>query len=364
MSNLKTKHTKVSIKLIGNSYTGKTQIVEIVLKATSSAKTHDPEKGRAVREGRDGACDVTGAAGAGAGIGGLGAVGDGVIAQQLGQGASGLLAEEQGRGLGSAGLHISVGDNVEEAAVLHNAGVVGASLDGLLQEAFLPSLLEVTVITKTGWVAVGDDKLASLASELLGVPDGLEEDRGCASLKALRASATHDLVGVRHMALVVGRINILAVPAGGEHELETNTVLAFSVKEVLLGKVVTAKGRLGCGAVVQAVETNSLLAESRLSDLKASPVRLGRLRLGASEVAAVVVTRNHLETLGKGLDVVAVKKVVRKHTTGLADLLEIAVGVAEVEVGGPVGRLVLTNLARGAVGVGQEVGRGGGGADG
>ena len=60
--------------------------------------------------------------------------------------------------------------------------------------------------------------------EGVGVPDGLVEERRNLDRKSLRANSSHDLVRESNVVAVVGGVEVLTVPAAGEHELKANTV--------------------------------------------------------------------------------------------------------------------------------------------
>lgn len=112
------------------------------------------------------------------------------------------------------------------------------------------------------------------------------------------------------MGGVVIAVDILAVPARGEHHLETDTIGAVLIQVSLVGQEVTTKRGFSLLFVVQAVETKGLLLESRLGGLVTSPLGLGRIGDGPGEVALEGVTSKHTESLREGLDIFAIQKVV------------------------------------------------------
>lgn len=200
--------------------------------------------------------------------------------------------------------------NVEQRAVLNFAGSVGALLDRSLQSVLVPALNEVTVVAESGRVTVSQDEVTLVVLEGVGVPDGLEEERNDTGLEALRAGTVHDQRRVGDVRGVVIAIDILAVPARGEHHLETDTVSAVLIQVSLVGQEVTTKRGFCLPVVVQAVETNSLLLEGRLGGLVTGPLRLGRVGDGPSEVALEGVTGKHAESLREGLDIIAIQEIV------------------------------------------------------
>lgn len=110
------------------------------------------------------------------------------------------------------------------------------------------------------------------------------------------------------MALVVARIQVDAIPAGREHEFETQTVRTVRVNVILGRHEVTVQRTLGSLAVVEAVESEGALGQVVLAGLvESSPFRLSRVRIliagvADSVVAAIAVSSNHAETGREGLD--------------------------------------------------------------
>lgn len=228
----------------------------------------------------------------------------------------------------------------------------------------------------TSGVAVGNDKLAGLALEVVGSPDDFVEQSDQAGVEALGAVAVLDEIRVGHVRLVVLGIDVLSVPARRESQLETNAVGAVLVEVLLGGHEVAEQRSLRGLGVIQAVETESALLEVGLRCLAhGSPVGLRRVGLGGvaeGVVTAQVASGDHLEALGEGLDVVlgVTEQVVtgfvlvvvpyrrqirvadnhlREHASNLLDGLESAIVMLEVHVGSPVGRHVLLGGARSAV---------------
>jgi len=65
----------------------------------------------------------------------------------------------------------------EEGAVLDFARGIGAGVDGVLEEGFIPAHDEVAVVAVAGWITVGDDEFTFLVLECVGVENGLLEQR-------------------------------------------------------------------------------------------------------------------------------------------------------------------------------------------
>lgn len=254
--------------------------------------------------------------------------------------------------LGGVGVRL----DVENRAVLNAAGVVLASVESILEEVLgLPAHDEVTVVAGADGVTVGESELTVLTSEGLGGPDGLVEEEGVVDVVTLRALALLDQVRVGNVGLVVVRVG-LAGTAARETHLETHAVLAVGVHVGLLGQLVTVERRLGGLVVVEAVEANSALGQPVLVVVGLAGPGTERL-VGerAIEGTGVLVTSNHLEALGEGLDVVHVVQVVGEKTTDLGNDDGGAVAVDEVERGSPVGRLVLGDGARSAGTLGGQL---------
>ena len=80
----------------------------------------------------------------------------------------------------SASLSLSIGNELEDWAVLNAATVVGALIDGTLQVVLLPTHDEISMTAISGWVTLRPDEwlfiTVPLAGEFVGVPDDLVED--------------------------------------------------------------------------------------------------------------------------------------------------------------------------------------------
>lgn len=114
------------------------------------------------------------------------------------------------------------------------------------------------------------------------------------------------------MGCVVLRVEILAIPARGEHQLKANSIGTVLIQISLVRQEVTFERGLGWFVVVQAIEPNGLLAQSFLGTLSTSPLGLGRIGNGPGEVALEGITCQHAEVLREGSDVLSVQKVVAK----------------------------------------------------
>jgi hypothetical protein len=163
-------------------------------------------------------------------------------------------------------------------------------------------------------VTVGENKATIATLKCGSVPNGLVQKTGQTHVKTLRASSSHDKIRESNMVTVVVAVEGLTGPAGGEHDLETNTVLAVGIKVGLLGHVVAVKSSLRILGIVQAVETKGTLGEGVLASLlHGGPSRLLGVWLtgvSSSVGTSFSVARHHSETFGESGDVFAVEQVV------------------------------------------------------
>lgn len=199
---------------------------------------------------------------------------------------------------------------LEERAVLNLTTWVGASVHRLLKEIRIPAGDEVTVVAKSSRVTVGDDKLSLLILESIRVPDGLVEKGREPGLEARRAVTVHHERWIGHVRLVIGSVQIFAIPARREHELETDTILAVRIQVILVRKEVAVQGRFRLLGIVETVESNSLLLKSELGHLIAGPLGLGRVWDRPCEVAEERVSGYHPEVGRERLDVLSVQEIV------------------------------------------------------
>lgn len=136
---------------------------------------------------------------------------------------------------------VVLGLEVENRAILDLSAWVRALVDSLLQDTRFPALHEVAVVAKSSGVAVCQNELAIIVLEVLGVPDGLVEEGDKTMLVALGTGSVHDEGGIGDMGHVVLRVDILAIPAGGEHNLKAQTIRAEEVQKGLLRQIVTVQ---------------------------------------------------------------------------------------------------------------------------
>lgn len=269
--------------------------------------------------------------------GGLaGSVGDGVAAGEGVEDAIDLLGHG---GRDDASLALLGGEEFENRAVGDEAAVVGAFVDGSLEEIDVPAVDEIAVHSVAGWVTHGEDERLARAvphvCELVGVVKDLEKEGD--EVDGVGSRAWTAVVGpalrVRHVGLVIGRVEVDAVPAGGEEDLSAETI----------------------GAVLGG-EAGGLRGGSRVVEADKGDGSRGKVRGG---VALEWITSQHAETLGESLESVVVGartlEVVGSHATedtdaiaDVGDLLKGSVLVLVVERGGPVVGKILLDGAGGA----------------
>jgi hypothetical protein len=292
--------------------------------------------------------------------GGAGAVLNGVASWEGSEGSSTLntLVDD---GLDSARVHVGIRLLDEGTAGVGETKGVEALVHSTLQSVTLPTEDVVTVLSVTGGVTHGKDEgLAAISGpwqvvERLGVPNGLEEEQRHAGGVGRRAVSVHQddtsivvntSLEESHVARVVGRVEVLPVPARREEDVGTDTSRALLVGEV--DGVISAN--TGGRAVRGVGESGSLPAT------EAEGVSLRTCLVDSLPLADHGVTGDHTETLGEGGDLRATGRldVVDGHTTvgrtskvvgDLRNTSEGSVLVPEVHDGSPVVGLVLLELA-------------------
>jgi hypothetical protein len=232
-----------------------------------------------------------------------GSRGDDVTSRKLHHGSPNILLD-----LGLLGALGVLGLSVEGEllALFNDSRWVSASVDSTLEYILLPSVHEVSVVTVSSGISVGEDESSSLSGNSVDVPDSLEKQRRNTDGVSRRALSVVHGVGVGHVGTVIGRVDVLSIPARGEEDLSTETVNTESV----LGNGVQSKSGLGGLVVVQAVESNGLLAEEGLVGGQTGRGPEGLLKVGPGEVTEPVVASNDAQVGRERLDVVSTLKVV------------------------------------------------------
>jgi hypothetical protein len=90
----------------------------------------------------------------------------------------------------------------------------GTGVQGVLEYLVIPAIHEVAVQREAGRVSGRQNEAAVVVGELLRVVPQLSEEGDETDRVRGRALAVVDAIGVRHMRLVVRRVEVLAVPAG------------------------------------------------------------------------------------------------------------------------------------------------------
>lgn len=134
----------------------------------------------------------------------------------------------------------TVEERNERRTIFENASNV-ALVDSLLEDAVTicrrgPTVDEVSVHAVTGSVALGKDPCRSngVEGEVLNFVNDLVEQHG--QVNGMRRRASTSVNTSRrpgHVRSVVGRIQILAVPAGSEVDLSTHAARAVVLKKVV-----------------------------------------------------------------------------------------------------------------------------------
>lgn len=108
-------------------------------------------------------------------------------------------------------------------------------------------------------ITIGQHELALHAVESLGVVDVFEHEIRDSVLESLRTTTISLLNGREaDVRVVIVRVQVLAVPAGGESEFEAKTILAVGSHELLRRHEVTTKSVLvaDLGVIVKAIEAD------------------------------------------------------------------------------------------------------------
>lgn len=174
----------------------------------------------------------------------------------------------------------------------------------------------------TGRIAVSDDELAVAVGIRGSVPDDLVHETRNANGIVVGASSRHDQVREGDVALVISTVRLVAsFPAGGEHDLESDTIRAVGVEISLVGQVMAIKSALWVFGVVQAIESKRTLGQGVLVGLaKRFPEGFLRVRLAwisGCVRSSVIRSRQHPEVSRESGDVVAIEKVVTWHVLAL-----------------------------------------------
>ena len=214
------------------------------------------------------------------------------------------------------------------------------------------------MVVPTSRITIGHHKHAISSSKGIGAPDRLVKKTRETNRVSFGAVAVHDKIGVGNVILVVVALDIVTIPARGEHDLQAKTVGAVAVEIFFVGHVVAVQSPLRLFAVVETVESQRPLLEALLVSLaQRAPRRLLGVRhagVTSSEGTTLRVSSQHLEVGREAGDILAIKEIVpinhesldlnqkhhenlRKHAANLFDELELAsVGILEVHSRGPV----------------------------
>ncbi len=169
------------------------------------------------------------------GSGGGGAVGHRDAAWEVRHGAGDVLRGQRvGRG---ARVHVCVRDEailvLEHGAVLDHPRAIRARLHRARKHAAVPPVEEVAVQPVASRVAVREHEPPAVVQrvEWRHVEPHLKEDGHEVVWVRGRALAAIDAIRVRHVGLVIGRVEVHTIPAGREEHLCSETVRAIGICE-------------------------------------------------------------------------------------------------------------------------------------
>lgn len=165
--------------------------------------------------------------------------------------------------------------------------------------------------------------------KLIGIIDDLVEKRDHMNRMASRARPIIICPGSRigHMALMIGRIKILAIPTAGEEDLGSDAVRTVDTRQRI-------SLRWAAASIIETVEANGLSSEV------------------TSEVPLVGIARDHTEARRKSMQLIVLRsrtlKIVDRHSTfqvivvpSLRHTNEASILRMEVKLRRPVGAQVL-----------------------
>ena len=157
-----------------------------------------------------------------------------IAAWELGESTLGLLTDGRWN---LAGVREVVAVKLEDWTVLDVAGVRSTLSNSPLEKCDIPTINKIAVEPVTSLVTVGEDEwllaVDKLWVETVGIPSNLVEEGDEALWMRSWALSGVDTVWVGHVRLVIWAIEVLSVPAGGEEDLRTDTVLAVALWKVV-----------------------------------------------------------------------------------------------------------------------------------
>ena len=122
---------------------------------------------------------------------------------------------------------------LEHCTVLNDAGLCSTRRHRAREYATVPAVHEVAVQSVTGRVTVREDKTATIIYdvELIYAKQNLKEDGDKMARVRGRTATVVNAVRVRHVGLVIGRVQVYAIPARGEKDLSPEAIWAVGVGE-------------------------------------------------------------------------------------------------------------------------------------
>lgn len=118
---------------------------------------------------------------------------------------------------------------LEGWAVLDTAREISALVDSLLKEVNIPAIHKITMkAVPSGITHRPHERLRRAiphVGEFAGIPDDLIEDRDEMDwVRGWTRAAVVGADGIGHVRLVIGRIEVLAIPAGRKENLRADTI--------------------------------------------------------------------------------------------------------------------------------------------
>jgi hypothetical protein len=161
------------------------------------------------------------------------------------------------------------------------------------------------VVAVASGISIGKGKVSIHVLEGISVPNSLIHESDETRLVSRGAITFHNERRISDVRLVVVRIQVLAIPALGEHKFQTNTIGTVFIEIGFVWHVMAIKCSFGRSGVIQAVKSKGFLFKSLLGNLGAGPVGLRGIRNRPSEVTLERVSCEHAESCRERVDLLA-----------------------------------------------------------
>lgn len=152
--------------------------------------------------------------------------GDGVASGQLGTRMTGVFFWEGVLCRALTHLGTRVHTALEDGAVFNHTTVSRADIERFLQVGLVPTVLEITVKTVAGGVAVGQYESAGLAQVIdrFDIVQDFVKDRHQSDRVRSWAVTAVNIAGVSHVGLMILAVEVFAVPTTWEEDYEKLTL--------------------------------------------------------------------------------------------------------------------------------------------